>query len=121
MSCQVLDVPDVLQHLQLRNNGHCFQVNAESPDDFKRSELLIEQERKDEARRNQVQDVFERVCLWVVGDFVRLLGLHQVNYVCSGEDEAYFHYGVVEGDEVQEQVYVAAAEHQQVDFLGLAT
>lgn len=51
---------------------------------------------------------------------VGFLESHEVNDVGSAWDEEHFHAGVVQADEVHEQVDVSHAEHQQVDLLSLA-
>lgn len=59
----------------------------------------------------------ELVAKCVVGGAEGLLGSHKVNNQGSGGDEEDLHEGVVDADEVHEEVHVSHAEDQQIDFL----
>ena len=118
MGGQVLDDADLLQHNDLGNKRDSLQPQGEGPYDFPGSSSGVAESSQDSSRGQKDFPMRELVAKCVVGGAEGLLGSHKVNNQGSGGDEEDLHEGVVDADEVHEEVHVSHAEDQQIDFLG---
>ena len=80
--------------------------------------ILVQKQRQDEARPT-TELMAKRVELAVIGPLHDSVPLHAPDDCRRAPDEHQLHHGVVDGDEVGEQIQVARHKHQRVQLLSL--
>jgi len=104
-------------HEQLGQNGDGLQVNGKGPQYFHDVERMINHQRN-QRRGNQEKLYSESVMIAVVGGFE--FEQHEIDGPVRGSDEEDLHDGVVNRDEVGQQVQVARRENEREQDLRLA-
>lgn len=112
-----LRLAGLAHHEELGQNGHTLQVDGEGPEDFHRAELMVQDQGQQGAGTQQELNP-ESIMVAVVGGLE--LDIHQVDGGGRGADKEDLHDGVVDGDEVGDEVQVAGHEHNEEEDLRLA-
>ena len=119
MGRQVLDLPETLQHEQLRHDGQRLEDDTKIPQNFQpqqSAEAVVRdlervEQRDDGARCHGEEPVFERIMRSVVFVLPRRAEVDRINDRRRRCDEGDLHKGVVQAVEVAEQVRVARHEY----------
>lgn len=89
---------------ELRQNGHRFQVNGERPQHLEHSEIMVDQQGKDDAGYEQKFDA-ERIMITIVSG--PKFDKHQIDGAQRCGNEERFHKGIVHGNECGEQIQIS--------------
>ena len=111
-----LRLPGLADHEELGQDGHALQVDGEGPEDLHHAELVVE-ETSQEGGRSQEELHSEGVVVAIIGGFE--FEIHQIDRAGGAADEEKLHDGVVETDEVCQQVQVSRHEHNEEQSLAL--
>ena len=109
-----LRLPGLADHEELGQDGDALQVDGEGPEDLHDAELVVENDSQEHGR-SQEELHSEGVVVTVVGGFE--LEIHQIDGPSRAADEEKLHDGVVETDEVGQQVQISGHEHHQEQSL----
>ena len=120
MTGQVFDDTHLVEHDNLGDEGDGLEPNRERPEPGPGSPTCIQNAGEHSCDRDEHLKVRELVAKGVIGCAVGHLILHQVDDERRSCDEEDLHGGVVNADEVHEEVGVAHEEDDQVDLLRLA-
>lgn len=104
-------------HEQLGQDGHRLQVDGECPQDLKWREIMVDKE--GQTSHGHYQE-FNAECVVVAVVGCLEFHEHQVDGGIGRANEDALHGGVVEGDEVGEDIKISASEDQGKHDLGLA-
>ena len=129
-----LGLPGLGDHEQLGQDGDALQVDGEGPQDLHHAELVVDDKTEEDAGAKEELNP-ECVVVAVIGR-LSLIGkklrmdrnletclkflVNEIDSSGSAGDEEQLHDGVIEADEADEEVQVAADEHDQEEDLGLA-
>lgn len=104
-------------HKQLGKDSDGLQVDRESPQDFHRGEFVVQDQGQN---RSGTEEKFnpKSVVVMIVGGLE--LEIHEIDGADGGGEEEDFHRGVVEGDEIRDQVQIAGDEDDSEEDLGSA-
>ena len=120
MRGEVLDVAVAREDDHLGHDGDGLAVNGKGPEHLHgRPAVVADEKGEDGARRDDELPVLERVLLLLVRDAPRLPEADHIHDGRGGEDVEDLHDGVVHGEEVGEEVEVAAYEDEEVQLLRL--
>ena len=104
-------------HEELGQDGDTLQVDGEGPEDLHHAELVVEQHGEE---RGGAEEEFHAEGV-VIAVIRRLeLEVHEVDGGGGAGDEEHLHDGVVDADEVGDEIQVAGDEHDQEEDLALA-
>ena len=112
----VLDVAQLVYHVQLRQDGQRLQPDAERPQEVQRVQRLVDQDGCEEGGGVEVV-VGECVCVAVEGEGVGLFELHEVDRVARERDEHDLHHEHVQRLPPEQQVDVPRQEHHEEHLL----
>jgi len=116
MRCDRFGLSGLADHEQLGQDGDRLQVDGKGPKDLHDVEGMIDDQRN-EGRRNQEEFYSECVMIAVVGGLE--FEQHEIHGPVRGGDEEDLHDGVVDRDEVRQQIQVTRREHEREQDLRL--
>ena len=116
---QVLDDTHLVKHDNLRDEGDGLKPDGEGPSEGPRGPACVKNASSDQSHWNQHLKVRELVAERVIRRAVGHLVLHEVEDERGQRDECDFHGGVINGNEVHEEISIAHQEDDQVDLLRL--
>ena len=111
-----LRLAGLADHEELGEDGDTLQVDGECPEDLHHAELVVEEDSQ-EGGRSQEEFHSEGVVVAVIGGFE--FEIHQIDGSSGAGDEEKLHDGVVDADEVGDQVQVSRHEHYEKQSLAL--
>lgn len=120
MRSQVLDDSNFVKHDDLGDEGEGLKPQRVTPGEFPRRPAGWANAGEHKGGWQEHHEVRERVGKRVIRHLEWALDSHQVNDECRARDEEDLHACVVQRDEVHEEIHIAKAEHNQIDFEGFA-
>ena len=112
-----LRLAGLADHEELGEDGDALQVDGECPEDLHHTELVVEDDSQ-EGGRGQEELHSEGVVVAIIGGFE--FEIHQIDGPSGAADEEELHNGVVEADEVGQQVQISRHENNEKQSLALA-
>merc|ERR1719278_737115 len=97
-------------HEELGEDGDALQVDGEGPEDLHHTELVVEDDSQ-EGGRGQEELHPEGVVVAIIGGFE--FEIHQIDGPSGAADEEELHDGVVQADEVGQEVQISRHEHNE--------
>lgn len=118
MRCDIFDVFEFAEHVELRKDSQGFEPNAVAPEQLNGKKTPMDDHGEDESA--QIDEiVWEVIRFLVISEEKWLPVLHNVASVEGEKYENYLHDEEVHSFPPQEHVDIATQEHHEIDFLGL--
>ena len=120
MTGEVLNNAHLVKHNNLGDEGESLEPKRETPGQGPWGPTSVKDASQNQGSRDQSLPVRELITELVVSRAVGHLVPHQIDDRSCCRNEKDFHGRVVEGNEVEKEIFVAHEEDKQVDLLCLA-
>jgi len=117
VSCDCFSFSSFADHEQLGKNGNALKVDAEGPQDFQRSEFMVDEECKPTDRNNEEFST-EGVVVSIIGCLE--LEVNEVHCCIGTRQVNYLHDSVVRRDKVCQQIKISGGENKGKHHLGFS-